>query len=202
MKIYGIAGGIGSGKSYVTNILTSMGFPCFNSDIEAKLLYLEQEDLIHIMKNRYGNDIYLYDDEGRISAINSKKLSNIIFSNIKELGFINSEIHPRLREKFQLWLKERKEEGYKISFIESALIFNSGLKELINEIILVSADLEIRISRAINRDKCSREEILSRINKQKSQEEMTLLSDHIIYNDEKHLIIPQLLEIINLSPKK
>lgn len=197
MIVFGIAGGIGSGKSYVRSILESMGYPCFDSDIEAKLLYTEDINLVSIMKNRYGNDIYIYDNENKVISINKIKLSQIIFSNSNELKFINSEIHPRVRTKYKNWLKSQENNSKNIAFLESALIFDSGLRDLLDKTILVTSDIETRISRAMKRDNCNREQVLSRINKQKSDNEMKFLSDYIIYNDNDKLIIPQIIKILS-----
>lgn len=189
--VYGIAGGIGSGKSYVCKIIELLGVPVFDSDKEAKYLYTSDETLKSELVARYGKSIYNDDN-----SLNKSKLASIIFSDEVELKLVNDMVHPRLRKRFKLWVEEQTSKGYNNVVIESALMFNSSLHKLTDKVILITAPLEKRIKRAMMRDNTTRDNVISRINKQLSQEEQIKLSDYIIDNSGDCLVLPQLCKIL------
>ena len=193
-KKIGITGGIGSGKSVISRLLSIMGYPVYNSDSWAKFLMNNNNDIKKSLISRFGNEVY--DSNG----LNKPFLAQQIFNNPKALSFVNSIVHPIVTEHFCNWAKEQKKE---LVFIESAILFSSKLNEIIDDIIFVDSSEEIRLNRAMKRDKASAEAILARIKTQKTEENHARLnSNHIIINDNKQLIIPQILSIINNITQK
>ncbi len=182
----GLTGGIGSGKSYVAKIFSALNIPVYNSDLEAKKLYLRQDVRESIIAN-FGKSIYL--PTGNIDKI---RLAKIIFNDKKALNKINSIIHPLVKEHFNQWIEEQQHAPYIIK--EAAILFESGAYKDMHKIIAVTAPLELRIERVIKRDHTDREIILKKISNQLSDKELIKKSDFNIINDKKALL-PQVLKI-------
>ena len=185
MKKIGITGGIGSGKTYVASVFQSLGIPIFNADIQAKKIMTSSEKLIKLAKEEFGNDIY------KDSDLNKEKLASIVFSNSDKLQKLNSLVHPIVKEEFNNWCKKQTS-PYVIK--EAAILFESNSHIGLDAVICVSAPLELRIERLLNRDDYSEKEIKKRIENQISQEEKEKLSDYIIVNDEKELLLPKIIK--------
>jgi len=186
MKKIGITGGIGSGKTYVASVFQSLGIPIFNADIQAKKIMTSSEKLIKLVKEEFGNDIY------KDSDLNKEKLASIVFSNSDKLQKLNSLVHPIVKEELNNWC-EKQTSPYVIK--EAAILFESNSHIGLDAVICVSAPLELRIERLLNRDDYSEKEIKKRIENQISQEEKEKLSDYIIVNDEKELLLPKIIKI-------
>ena len=186
MKKIGITGGIGSGKTYVASVFQSLGIPIFNADIQAKKLMTSSRRLIKLVKEEFGNDIY------KDSDLNKEKLSSIVFSNSDKLQKLNSLVHPIVKEEFNNWYKKQTS-PYIIK--EAAILFESNSHIGLDAVICVSAPLDLRMKRLLNRDDYSEKEIKKRIENQISQEEKEKLSDYIIINDEKELLLPKIIKI-------
>jgi dephospho-CoA kinase len=189
MKKIGITGGIGSGKTYVSEVFKSLGIPVFNADIESKKIMITSEKLMELVKLEFGEGIYT---NGRL---NKEKLGAIVFSDKSKLQKLNSLVHPIVKEEFNNWCKSQKS-SYVIK--EAAILFESKANIGLDAVICVSAPLELRISRSVKRDNTTEKEIKNRIENQISQEEKEKLSDYIIVNDTKELLLPQVLNIHEL----
>jgi len=186
MKKIGITGGIGSGKTYVASVFQSLGIPIFNADIQAKKIMTSSGKLIKLVKEEFGNDIY------KDSDLNKEKLASIVFSDSDKLQKLNSLVHPIVKEEFNNWYKKQTS-PYVIK--EAAILFESNSHIGLDAVICVSAPLELRVKRLLNRDNYSEKEIKKRIENQISQEEKQKLSDYIIVNDEKELLLPKIIRI-------
>ncbi len=182
----GLTGGIGSGKSYVAKIFSALGIPIYNSDLEAKKLYL-RDDVRKLMILNFGNDVYL-----ESGYINKNYLANIIFNDKNALHKVNSIIHPLVKKHFDKWLEEHKQVAYIIK--EAAILFESGAFKFMDKNIVVTAPIKLRIERVIKRDKTDKETVLNKINKQLSDEELIKRCDLNIINNEK-VLLPQVLKI-------
>ena len=185
MKKIGITGGIGSGKTYVASVFKSLGIPIFNADIQAKKIMTSSRKLIKLLKEEFGNDIY------KDSDLNKEKLASIVFSNSDKLQKLNSLVHPIVKEEFNNWCKKQTS-PYIIK--EAAILFESNSHIGLDAVICVSAPLDLRMRRLLNRDDYSKKEIKKRIENQISQEEKEKLSDYIIVNDEKDLLLPKIIK--------
>ena len=189
MKKIGITGGIGSGKTYVSEVFFSLGIPVFNADVESNRLIRSSEKLKSLLKDSFGHDIYTN------GILDKKKLASIVFSDKEKLENLNSIIHPIVKQKFKDWCKQQNS-SYVIK--EAAILFESSSDKGLDAVICVSAPLNIRIDRAIKRDGSSEKEIKNRIENQISQEEKENLSDYIIVNDGVQSLLPQILKIHQL----
>jgi len=190
MKIIGLTGGIGSGKTTIAKCFSLLGIPIFNSDSTAKKLYQESE-IVSAVTKILGSTVL--DENGKI---NKAKMSEIIFNDAEKLNSINKLIHPLVKEKFKEFCASNSNVDYVIK--EAAILFESGSNLNCNKIISVFSPLELRIKRILKRDGGTKEEILSRIDKQWSAEKISKLSNFVILNNENELVIPKILEINKL----
>ena len=186
MKKIGITGAIGSGKTYVSKVFESLGISVFNADNEAKKIMSCSFDLINSIKNEFGDDIY---DK---HSLNKRKLASIVFSDSKKLKKLNSLVHPFVKQEFLNWCKKQKS-PYVIK--EAAILFESNSYKELDSVICISAPKNLRIDRVKARDGFKDYEINNRMKNQFSQEEKENLSDYIVLNDEKELLLPQIISI-------
>lgn len=183
----GLTGGIGSGKSIVSQMFKILNIPVYNSDIRAKALYTESEDVRQAVIELFGEEAYQTDGK-----LNRNFIGQRVFSNSEILQKLNSIIHPAVAEDFERWISNQKS-PYIIK--EAAILFESGANRSMDKIIGVSAPLELRISRVISRDGSTRDQVLARIQKQMAQDELIERCDYHITNDGQKLLIPQILQI-------
>jgi len=188
MLIIGLTGGIGSGKTMVSNIFKTLGVPVYNSDARAKYLMTNNNDLRKSLCSTFSNKVF------NNNILDTSFLSNIVFNNALELQKLNNIVHPFVAKDFESWLSKQES---KFIIKEAAILIESGAYKKVDKILLVIADKEIRIDRIKNRDKINKEAILSRIDKQISDKERMLYADFIIDNNENKSIINQVKNIYN-----
>lgn len=187
MKIIGITGGIGSGKSTVCEIFKTLGIPVYQSDDRAKFLMENDLELVNQVKATFGQESY----DG--SRLNRPYLAKKVFTDPEATVKINSMVHPSVRRDFHNWVV-RQSSPYVIK--EAALLIESGSYKNLDFLINVSVPVEIRIARIQKRDpQRSIEEINGIIDKQVSEEKRIELAQKTINNDGNSLLIPQVLAI-------
>ena len=174
MKIVGLTGGIGSGKSTVLNQFKNLGINTYSADKAAKKLINSDKGLIKSIKNLFGDNIY----ENNI--LDSVKLSKIVFNDPYKLKSLNSIIHPAVAKDFESFIKT-KNGDYIVK--EVAIIFETNTEDNYNKIILIRAPLEERIKRVILRDNLSREDVIKRVNNQIDDSTIIDNCDYIIENN-------------------
>jgi len=184
----GITGNIGSGKSTVARVFEILGIHVFYADVEAKKVMTQDQLLIEGIKKAFGNDAYFCD-----GLLNRKYISDIVFNNDAELKNLNALVHPAVFRAFDDWAKAFTNEPYVIK--EAAVLFESGSYKFCDKTILVSAPLEIRLKRVMDRDHISQAEVEAREARQFSEERKKGLADYIIQNDDSQLVIPQILAL-------
>jgi dephospho-CoA kinase len=184
--VVGITGGIGSGKSLVCSIFRVLGVPIFEADQVAKDLYRTNAELKEKLIIMFGREIYSGEN-----TLNRKLLSSVIFKDPESLRSVNELIHPLVREAFMSWIQ--KQNGCYVLH-EAAIIFESGFYKMMDANILVTAPVEMRIRRVMEREAVTREGVTSRMSNQWREEETVKLADFIIRNDESDFLIKQVLE--------
>jgi len=187
----GLTGGIGSGKSTVARVFEALGIPVYDADQSAKRLMQEDEGLKASIINHFGNLVY----KGGI--LDRKYLSSLVFDDSEKIALLNSLVHPVTLADAQQWMRDPSGTGELPPYLikEAALIFESGADKNLDYVIGVSAPLALRIARTMKRDGISIEEVQNRIDRQMNEEEKMERCDFIIINDEKQMIIPQVLEL-------
>jgi len=171
--IIGLTGGIGSGKTTLVNYMESLGIPVFIADEEAKKA-IQSPHVLEEVKTSFGNSIF---ENGQL---NRQQLASIVFSNPDKLKELNSIIHPEVKRLFAIWLNQHKTVPFVV--YEAAILFESGSCQNCDYIITVTAPLEDRITRVMQRDNCSRAQVLQRINAQWTDEERAAKSNFVIDN--------------------
>ncbi len=171
--IVGLTGGIGSGKSTVATMFKDLGVPIYVADDEAKKLMQHSEAIRKDIIGLLGNAAY------HNSVPNREFIAAKVFKNPKLLQQLNNIIHPAVRAHFLQWYKAQKA-PYVIQ--EAAILFESGGYKNCDVIILVTAPVDERISRVLQRDKTTEEEVLNRINNQWPDDKKIPLADFVINN--------------------
>jgi dephospho-CoA kinase len=183
----GITGGIGSGKSIVCSIFKLLGVPVYHADDHAKYLIENDTDIRAQIISLFGNKAY----NGNI--YNRKYIASIVFTNDSLLTKLNEVVHPHVAKDFTLWAEQFNESDYIVE--EAAILFESNANKKMDYNILVDAPEELRIERVMKRDHLNEEEVRKRIRKQFSTVKIRHLVDWIIVNNNKQLILPQILKI-------
>lgn len=184
-----VTGNIGSGKTLISRFFETLRVPVFYADREAKKLY---DDPVILEKLAI---LFGYDVLNNKGEVNKKRLAEIIFSNKENLEKINAFIHPKVRYKFNNWVKEQEDQPYCIQ--EAAIVFETGAYKYFDKTILVYAPEDLLVERVMKRDSITRKQVLQRLENQMSQKQKTKLADYIITNDNSCLLIPQLLKLHN-----
>lgn len=192
--IIGITGGIGSGKSYICRIISSLGFPVYNCDAEAKKLINTNKHIINSLKQLIGESSY--DSEGNL---NKPIIAQFLFANEENAHKINSVVHPVVKEDFRSWASAQNAD---LIFMESAILFESGFNDVVDNVITITAPPETRIERTIRRDNTTREQVIARMNQQMQDEERVRLSDYIICNNTNDNVEQQIKTIIETLSKQ
>ena len=157
MKIVGLTGGIGSGKSSVLNEFKDLGIKTYSADNAAKTLINSDRALIDSIKKVFGNNIY------KKNKLDTKQLSKIVFQDSDKLEVLNSIIHPAVLNDFNSFVRAN-DEIYIVK--EVAIIFETKSEKSYDKIILVRAPLEERIQRVLLRDDTTRDHVIKRIKNQ------------------------------------
>lgn len=192
-KIIGLTGGIGSGKTQIAAYLKSLDIPVYFSDDEAKKI-MQTPEVIDLIRKRFGAEVI------NTTTINREKLASLVFNNPKKLESLNSIIHPRVKNNFDIWV--RKHTNFPFVIKETAILFESGSSDNCDYIISVTAPLETRISRVLDRDQTDRLSVIERINNQWTDEQRNEKSDFIIENidfENTKLQIDEIVKILNNS---
>lgn len=174
MIVFGVTGGIGSGKSTVCSLFEKKGIHLFPADAVAREIS-ERVALKEIL-SAFGETILT---EQR--TIDRKKLADLVFSDPSRLELLQSIIHPKVFDRFTQWKKDRRNDRYVL--VESALLFESGMFRMVDYVLAVLADELVRINRVMERDHVTADSVRARMNNQISVEELLELSDFQITNN-------------------
>lgn len=171
--VVGLTGGIGSGKSTIATFFKQLGVPVYIADDQAKLLMESDESIRRGIIKEFGSQAY---QDGKP---NRQFLANIVFNQPKKLTILNGIIHPVVRAHFDTWYANQQA-PYVIK--EVAILFESGGDKLCDAIITVTAPVEVRIQRVVERDNSSRSEVEDRMRNQWTDEQRAEKSTYVIEN--------------------
>lgn len=184
----GITGGIGSGKTTVCKIFETLGISVYYADERAKSLMISDAKLINEICKLFGEDAYTKD-----GTLNRKWIAAKVFNDKNLLQQLNNIVHPAVFFDTQQWFQAHLDKAYVL--YESAIMYESGSSTLLDKIIAISSPIEDRINRTIIRDNIAKEAVLERMDKQLPSEEIIKKADFVIYNDNSHALIEQVLTI-------
>lgn len=179
--LVGVTGGLGSGKSMVCHFLSGMGCALFESDRVAKELQLHDPEVIAGIQTLFGSKVYSCDASGNL-VLDRKKIASEVFSSPEKLSALNRLIHPKVYKEFRAAVLDARKRGIKILVKEAAILFESGGNEGLDAVVVVAADLEERVERAVQKGMGTREEVLRRIATQWPQEKLIDKADYVLFN--------------------
>jgi len=183
----GITGGIGSGKTTVAKVFSTLGIAVYNADERARSITATDPEVREKIVTLFGAEVFNVKN-----ALNRAKLAEVVFSDAEALEKLNAIVHPRVRIDFGKWIAEQTSE-YIIK--EAAILIENGTHKELDALILVTADKEERIERVMKRDGVNRELVVQRMNNQMDDRDKQEFATYTIDNDDNQLVIQQVLEI-------
>lgn len=185
----GITGGIGSGKTTVCKVFETLGIPVFYADTVAKQVMINDVLLIDGVKSTFGNESYFEN-----GSLNNKHIAAIVFNNADELAKLNQLVHPAVFRAFDVW-QNQISSAVPYVLKEAALLFESGSYKMCDKNVLVTAPLQTKLTRVMQRDGLSEEQVKARMDKQLSDEHKAVMADYFIENTENSSVILQVLNL-------
>lgn len=190
MKVLAVTGGIGSGKTHIANMFASMGVPVYYSDDRAKGLYDTSSRLIEDMKQILGEDVV---ENGKLRK---DIMAQRLFADKSLLERVEGVVHPAVIEDFERWKSAQESSNPPFVIIESAIFLEKPiLRPIADKVLVVTAPLDLKISRVQFRSNFTREQIVERMSHQWSDEQRGEWADYIIVSDETRALLPQLINI-------
>ncbi len=183
-----ITGNMGSGKSVVSRALSIMGVPVYDCDSRAKALMQSDAVLVRSLKHAFGEECYNAD-----GSLNRPWLAARVFTDSQNVARINSLVHPRVKEDFLSWVAQAKSD---VVAVESAILYESGMIDSVDKVLVVYAGEETMIERVMSRSGLTRSQVLSRLQNQMKADELLLLSDYSLCNDGSTPVLPLLVDIL------
>ena len=175
----GLTGGIGSGKSEVSNFLQSWGAYIFDADKEAKSIINNNLDAQKEIIKKFGSDVI---DPNQ--TINRQKLARIAFQDEFHQQALNAIVHPYVFKKINSSFEKIKiENNHNCFVVDAALIYESGANTHMDYVIVVSSLISHRTERVMSRNNITREDFLKRVSLQWSEEDKENMADYIIQNN-------------------
>ena len=190
MRLIAITGGIGSGKSVVSQIVKVMGYQVYDCDQRARALMIESEDVRCQLIEAFGKETFL--DDG---SLNRQHLSAKAFGNAEALARLNGIVHPATASDMLQWAKTQTVHGAKVAFMETALLRTAGLDRMVDEVWHVTAPASVRIPRVMARSGLSAQQVQDRM-KSQSIEEDPAPGEHVIINDGTAAVLPQISQLL------
>ena len=185
----GITGGIGAGKSTVCKVFAALGIPVYDADSRAKLVLVEDVDLVRQIKEQFGADAYFTD-----GSLNREWLAAQVFGKPEQLAMLNGLVHPKVGLDFERWYQQHRQAPYILK--EAALIFEAGSYKILDAVIAVTAPQALRLRRTIMRDNHrSSSQIEEIMQRQLPEEERISRAQFRIVNDDHSMVVPQVLRL-------
>lgn len=189
----GITGGIGSGKTYVCQLLQQRGIPVYHCDDEAKRLMTESPLIRRRLTRLLGADAYTS------SGLNRPLIARYLFADQRHAERINRIVHPVVRQDFLLWTEQQQDTPIVVQ--ECALLFESGFQDTVDVTVEVYAPLHLRLQRTIQRDQATPEQIQARMAQQMDEEEKRQRADFCVLNDGTADLDAQLTQLLEQIAK-
>jgi len=173
MKI-GITGGIGSGKTFVANRLKAEGYPVYNCDDEAKRLMVQRQEIRSQLSSLLGSEAYRPDGQ-----LNKRVVSAYLFGHPSHAARINAIVHPAVKADFEQWASRQTAAH---CFMESAILYEARFESTVQKVILVCADEQTRLQRAMQRDQATEQQIRARMAQQLPPGQLMARADYTVNN--------------------
>lgn len=183
-----VTGGIGCGKSVVSHILEIMGVPVYDCDRRAKEIMVTDAGIAKGLKRMFGEACYNSD-----GSLDRAFLASRIFTDDNNIERVNALVHPAVKKDFDDWVAAK---DCPLVAVETAVLYESGMIEHVDKVLVVWAGRETAIERTMKRNGMSRNQVVSRIQKQLSSDELLLLTDYSIFNDGNTPLLPEVVSLL------
>jgi dephospho-CoA kinase len=180
MEVYGLTGGIGSGKSTVAAMLEEYGVPVVSADELSRMVVAPGSEGLADVVEAFGREVL--DERGELDR---KRMGKIVFANADKRRALEAILHPRIRERYEQVLDALEKAGHPVMVYEVPLLFEKKLhlQDEMKAVILVASSADNRIARVKDRDALTTEEVLARMRAQLPEDEKRRLADYIVLND-------------------
>lgn len=186
-RVIAITGGIGSGKSVVASVVSSLGGPVYDCDSRARSLMENSMDIKERLVDNFGHEVIGHDGH-----INRPYLSQQVFGDPAKLKLLNGIVHGAVRDDFRNWCS-----GYSGTvWVETAILLESGMDKLVDAAWNVVAPVELRVRRVMARSGLEAEEVKARIIAQKSELHLDDKPVYTIQNDDVQPVLPMVLQLM------
>ncbi|MBO5922721.1 MAG: dephospho-CoA kinase [Bacteroidaceae bacterium] len=183
-----ITGSIGSGKSVVSRMMNVLGVPVYDCDVNAKRLMTDDEFIVSELKRMFGDECY--EDDG---TLNRQYIASRIFTDKENIKRVNSLVHPVVKRDFEEWAAKQESS---VVAVETAILYESGMIEAVDKVLVVWADRETAINRTMQRSGMNRIQVENRMNNQMSVDDLLLMSDYSLYNDGDEPLMPRVMSVV------
>ena len=183
-----ITGCIGSGKSVVSRMMNVLGVPVYDCDVNAKRLMTDDGFIVSELKRMFGDECY--DDDG---TLNRQYIASRIFTDKENIKRVNSLVHPVVKRDFEEWAAKQESS---VVAVETAILYESGMIEAVDKVLVVWADRETAINRTMQRSGMNRIQVENRMNNQMSVDDLLLMSDYSLYNDGDEPLLPRVMSVV------
>ena len=209
----GITGGIGSGKSGVAGLLRTMGIPVYDCDSEARRLMNSSASIRQGLIALVGPEVYIgttelqnvgtADIQNSVNpkiresvnpTLNRRLLADYMFGHPERIAAVNALVHPAVREDFRQWT--RRHASQPLVALESAILFEAGMKDDVDAVVLVYTPIDERVQRTMARDGITEQAVRARLASQMTDEAKLPLADYVIHNADADAITPQVMQLI------
>lgn len=183
-----ITGSIGSGKSVVSRMMNVLGVPVYDCDSNAKRLMTDDKFVVSELKRMFGEECYEND-----GTLNRQYIASRIFTDKENIKRVNALVHPIVKRDFELWATRQNTD---VVAVETAILYESGIVESVNKVLVVWAEKETAIKRTMERSGMNRAQVESRMNNQMGVDDLLLMSDYSLYNDGGEPLLPRVMGIV------
>jgi dephospho-CoA kinase len=190
MKLIAISGGIGSGKSIVSRIVSVMGYPVYDCDSRASALMTASDEVRQQVAEAFGVESYRED-----GTLNRPYLSAKVFGNDEALSRLNSIVHPATASDMLQWAEIQQKNGVTMAFVETALLHTAHIDRLVDEVWHVTAPADTRVKRVMVRSGLTAQQVQNRMAAQAIEEE-PVDGEQVIINDDVTAVLPQVMRLI------
>ncbi len=178
MDVYGLTGGIGSGKSTVAALLEEYGIPVVSADELSRLVVAKGSDGLAAVVDTFGSELLAATGE-----LDRRKMATIVFRDPHKRRLLEAILHPRIRERFEQVLAALEQAGHKVCVYEVPLLFEKNLQGDMKAVVLVTAREAVRIARVRLRDDVSEDEVRGRLRAQMDEQDKRSRADYVVEND-------------------
>ena len=178
MDVYGLTGGIGSGKSTVAELLEEYGVPVVSADELSRVVVAPGSEGLRLVVEKFGPGIL-----GEDGGLDRRKMASVVFRDHERRRELEAILHPRIRDRFEQVLDAREKAGHEVAVYEVPLLFERNLQGEMKAVILVTAPMDVRVARVRSRDDVTETEVRARIAAQMDEDQKRRRADYIIENN-------------------